>query len=89
MTVLAAIGLLSTDMSLGVLFFMKLLLKPNDKHGGDLRYVVEGVERVPWVGRERRALSRAMASFPPAVRTVMAQALRPLDTLSLVHIHDG
>nr|XP_053649653.1 uncharacterized protein LOC128700456 [Cherax quadricarinatus] len=53
------------------------------------RYDVMGVERVPWVGQERRALSRAMASFPPAVRTVMAQALRPLDTLSLVDIQDG
>nr|XP_045615668.1 dynein axonemal heavy chain 7-like isoform X1 [Procambarus clarkii] len=53
------------------------------------RYEVTGVERVPWVGRERRALSRAMASFPPAVRTVMAHALRPLDALSLVDIQDG
>lgn len=53
------------------------------------RYEVLGVGRVPWVGQERRALSRAMASFPPAVRTVMAQALRPLDTLHLVDIHDG
>lgn len=42
-----------------------------------------------WVGKERRALSRAMANFPPTVRTVMAQALRPLDTLTLVDIHDG
>ncbi|KAK8378971.1 hypothetical protein O3P69_009597 [Scylla paramamosain] len=53
------------------------------------RYEVEGVPRVAWVSRERRALSRAMASFPPAVRTVMAQVLRPLDSLSLVDVQDG
>ena len=45
--------------------------------------------RVAWVSRERRALSRAMASFPPAVRTVMAQVLRPLESLSLVDVQDG
>ncbi|XP_064087240.1 dynein axonemal heavy chain 3-like [Macrobrachium nipponense] len=53
------------------------------------RYVVPGVDRVPWVGKERRALSRAMASFPPAVRTVMSHALRPLETLTLVDVNDG
>ncbi|XP_050730386.1 dynein axonemal heavy chain 7-like [Eriocheir sinensis] len=53
------------------------------------RYNVQGVPRVPWVGRERRALSRAMANFPPAVRTVMAQVLRPLESLTLVDVQDG
>ncbi|XP_068243599.1 uncharacterized protein [Palaemon carinicauda] len=53
------------------------------------KYYVPGVERVPWVGKERRALSRAMASFPPTVRTVMSHALRPLETLTLVDVNDG
>ncbi|KAK7080904.1 hypothetical protein SK128_017533 [Halocaridina rubra] len=53
------------------------------------KYCVPGVERVPWVSKERRALSRAMASFPPTVRTVMSHALRPLDTLTLVDVNDG
>ena len=50
---------------------------------------VAGVTRVSWVEDEKKALGRAMASFPPTVRGVMAEVLRPLDTFKLVNIEEG
>lgn len=52
------------------------------------RIPVPGITRVPWIPYEKNQLSKAMASFPPTVRSVMAEVLRPLQTYTLVDVYE-